>query len=450
MWGGAPRAPGDPRDELAERRRARLGPSLSLSYREPLEIVRGRGVFLFDEEGRAHLDCVNNVCHVGHCHPQVVDALCEQARTLNTNTRYLHESVVRYAERLTGLLPDPLEVCFFVNSGSEANELALRLARTATGRSDVVVLEAGYHGHTGALVDLSHYKHAGPGGGGAPEWVHAVPLPDGYRGRHRGDDEATGTRYAEYVGEAFEACAARGRPGAAFLAEPIIGCGGQVVPPPGFLRSAYAHARAAGAVCIADEVQVGFGRVGTHWWAFEQHDVVPDVVTLGKPIGNGHPLAAVVTTRAIADAFVTGMEFFSTFGGNPVSAAVGLAVLDVIEGEDLRANALARGTELRAGFEALARRHPTIGDVRGSGLYLGVAIVRDRASREPAPEVLADAVEHARREGVLLSIDGPQHDVLKVKPPIVFDADHVTLLLGAFERGLGAAERAHGIGPSAG
>jgi 4-aminobutyrate aminotransferase-like enzyme/Ser/Thr protein kinase RdoA (MazF antagonist) len=423
------RAPSVDREHILELRERHVGPSLSLSYRRPLVVVRGRGTYLFDETGRAHLDCVNNVCHVGHCHPRVVAAAAEQMAELNTNTRYLHPHLARYAERLTGLFPEPLSICYLVNSGSEANELALRLARTYTGRRELAVVEGGYHGHTSALIDLSHYKHAGPGGAGTPDWVHTVPCPDTYRGPHRGADAA-----ALYTADARRAL--EGRELAAFLAEPLIGCGGQIVPPDGWLRGVFESARSAGAVCIADEVQVGFGRVGTHWWAFEQQGAVPDIVTLGKPIGNGHPMGAVVTTPEIARAFDNGMEFFATFGGNPVSCAVGLAVLDVLEEEQLQGNAARVGERLLAGFRELAQRHECIGDVRGSGLYLGVELVRDRETREPAPELLAGAVERCREAGVLLSTDGPDHDVLKVKPPLAFGQPEAELLLSVFDSAL--------------
>ncbi len=425
------------RDQAAGLRAKHVGPSLSLSYSEPLEIAAGRGTYLFDKRGRAYLDCVNNVCHVGHCHPHVVAAGQAQMARLNTNTRYLHDNLGTYAERLAGLLPDPLEVVYLVNSGSEANELALRIARAATGRHNVLAVEAGYHGHTQALIDISHYKHGGKGGAGTPDWVRLVPLPDPYRGRYRADspdpldvrgDEALGQRYAVHVAEA-----AAGFEPAAMIAEALIGCGGQVVPPPGWLRSAFEHARAAGAVCIADEVQVGFGRIGSHLWAFEAQGAVPDIVTLGKPIGNGHPMAAVVTTRALADAFDNGMEYFATFGGNPVSCATGMAVLDVIEAEDLRENAARAGDQLIQGFRELAANHPAFqgrfGTVRGMGLYLGVEVVTDSESREPDAAFLAQLIDRAKDRGVLLSADGPQNNVLKIKPPMVFSEADARLLL---------------------
>jgi 4-aminobutyrate aminotransferase-like enzyme len=421
-------------ERLLSRRRERIGPSLSLGYQKPLAIVRGRGQFLFEPDGRAYLDCVNNVCHVGHSHPRVVAALAGQAATLNTNTRYLHPHLVEFAERLTGTLPDPLSVCYFVNSGSEANELAIRLARIYTNRHDVIVLDDAYHGNTSTLVDLSPYKCEGPGGQGLPEWAHKVAKPDLYRGPHRG--EGVGRAYAEYVREVCERLSAENRPPALFLCESLIGCGGQIVPPAGYLQHAFAHVREAGGVCIADEVQVGMGRVGTRWWAFEAQGVVPDIVTIGKPIGNGHPLGAVVTTPAIAQSFANGMEFFSTFGGNPVSMAVGLAVLDVIEEEGLRERAERVGRYLTEGFLALGENHAQIGDVRGLGTFMGVELVADRETRTPATEDTASLIEYLKADGILLAAEGPHHNVLKIKPPLQFQETDADLLLGAVDRAL--------------
>jgi 4-aminobutyrate aminotransferase-like enzyme/Ser/Thr protein kinase RdoA (MazF antagonist) len=422
-------APGADAAGIRARREARIGPSLGLSYHRPLHIVRGWMQHLYDADGQAYLDCVNNVAHVGHCHPQVVEALARQSRVLNTNTRYLHEKLVRYAERLTATLPEPLGVCYFVCSGSEANELALRLARTHTGRRDVVVLDAAYHGNTSTLVELSPYKFDGPGGSGAPAGTHVVPLPDPYRGRHRGAD--TGAEYAEHVREAVAAADARGGV-AAFFAESLPGCGGQIVPPDGFLAAAFRHVRDAGGVCVVDEVQTGFGRVGSHFWGFETHGVVPDIVTMGKPIGNGHPLGAVVTTPEIASSFANGMEYFNTFGGNPVSCAVGLAVLDVIADEGLQLRALRVGGQLLAGLRELAARHVLIGDVRGRGLFVGVELVHDRETREPAGRHASYVVERMRDHRILLSTDGPDHNVIKIKPPLQFsaaDADRLVATL---------------------
>jgi 4-aminobutyrate aminotransferase-like enzyme len=425
------------RDTLLARRRRSIGPSLSLSYRSPLTIVRGEGTYLYDADGRAYLDLVNNVAHVGHAHPRVVEAASRQKSLLETNTRYLHPAILDYAERLIATLPPSLEVAYLVNSGSEANELALRLARAATGRRDVAVLEGAYHGNTGGLVDISPYKFDGPGGAGRPEHVHVAPLPDPYRGRHRGATRESGAAYAADLGAVLDGAARAGRPVGAVIAESALGSAGQVIPPPGFLAGAFEHARAAGAVAIADEIQVGLGRVGSAWWSFQLDDAVPDIVTMGKPLGNGHPLGAVVTTRAIADAFANGMEYFNTFGGNPVSASVGLAVLDVIEDEGLRARAAENGARFVDGLRQLAQRHPSIGDVRGQGLFIGVVLVRDPATREPATEAASALVEGALARGILLSTEGPAHDTLKIKPPLVIEAADIDRTMEVLDALLG-------------
>jgi 4-aminobutyrate aminotransferase-like enzyme/Ser/Thr protein kinase RdoA (MazF antagonist) len=424
-------------EPLRAARRELLGPNLSLSYRRPLKIVRGWRQYLYDDTGRAYLDGYNNVPLVGHSHPRVVRAAQEQLAILNTNTRYLHENVVRYAERLTRLLPEPLRVAFFVNSGTEANELALRLARVFTRREDVIVLEHAYHGHSQGTVDLSPYKFDGPGGRGRKDFVHVAPLPDDYRGRYRRGDPEVGRKYAAHVGRIVDEIRAGGRGLAAFLAESLPSVGGQIVFPPGYLEQAYAHVRAAGGVCIADEVQVGFARLGTHFWGFETQGVVPDIVVLGKPIGNGFPLGAVVTTRAIADAFANGMEFFSTFGGNPVACAAGLAVLDVLEDEGLQERALRVGRHFLAGLRGLQEGHPLVGDVRGSGLFLGVELVRDRESREPATEEASYVVNRLRERGVLTGTDGPHENVLKLRPPLVVSESDADLFVTTLDEVLG-------------
>jgi 4-aminobutyrate aminotransferase-like enzyme len=286
----------------------------------------------------------------------------------------------------------------------------------------VLSLEGAYHGNTAGLVDVSPYKFDGPGGAGRPDHVHVAPVPDPYRGRHRGATADTGAAYVADLRAVLDAAAATGHAVGAVVAESAMGSAGQVVPPPGFLSGAYEVARTAGAVAIADEVQVGLGRVGAAWWSFQLDGAVPDIVTMGKPLGNGHPLGAVVTTRAIADAFANGMEYFNTFGGNPVSASVGLAVLDVIEDEGLRDGAARSGERFVVGLRELATRHEAIGDVRGQGLFIGVVLVRDRATREPATQLASDLLEGALERGILLSTDGPGHDTIKIKPPMVIGA----------------------------
>ena len=403
--------------EIVETRRQHIGPSLSISYKRPLTIVRGAMQYLYDDIGRAYLDAVNNVPHVGHCHPVVVRAAQRQMAVLNTNTRYLHENLARYAERLCATLPDPLNVCYFVCSGSEANELALRLARAHTKRKDIIVVDGGYHGNTSSLVEISSYKFDGPGGKGAPDYVHKVAMPDTYRGR-----QMQGSEYARLVKEVIEAAETKGQKVGAFICESILSCGGQIVLPENYLRDAYKYIREAGGVTIADEVQVGFGRAGSHFWAFETQGVVPDIVTMGKPIGNGHPFAAVVTTAEIAALFNNGMEYFNTYGGNPVSCAVGMAVLDVIEKEGLQENALKVGTRLMDGLKELMNHHPLIGNVRGLGLFIGIELVLDRDALTPAPKQASYIAERMKDKGILISTDGPLHNVLKIKPPLVFSA----------------------------
>jgi 4-aminobutyrate aminotransferase-like enzyme/Ser/Thr protein kinase RdoA (MazF antagonist) len=426
-----------PRDisaaETLGARRASLGGNLSVAYKRPVKIVRGWMQYLYDDEGRCFIDGYNNVPHVGHCHPRVVAAGIEQMRVLNTNTRYLHDKLAAYSEKLLATLPRELQVCYFVNSASEANELALRLARAYTGAKDTIVLEAAYHGNTTSLIDISPYKHAGPGGSGAPDWVHVAPLADDYRLSYKRNDSAAGARYAARVGEIVASLAPRNRRLAAFIAETCPSVGGQLVFPPGYLRDVYRIVREAGGLCVADEVQTGLGRMGTSFWAFDDQGVVPDIVVMGKPLGNGHPIGAVATTRAIADAFDNGMEFFSTFGGNTVSCAIGMAVLDVVREEKLQEHARRVGDGMLADLRALAERNPLIGDVRGSGLFLGVELVRDRDTLEPATAEASFIVNRMRERGVLIGTDGPYHNVLKIRPPMPFGPADATLLVEALE-----------------
>ncbi len=423
--------------QLLERRRRALNPALSLSYQQPLKIVRGHLHHLYDERGQPYLDCVNNVAHIGHSHPRIVAAAQRQVARLNTNTRYLHDVIIDYAERLSSTLPERLSVCFFVNSGSEANELALRLAAAYSGGSDILVIDHAYHGHTSALIDISPYKFNGPGGRGKPAHVQVAQLPDGFRGSARGYGDAAGACYARSVAEQIAAIRARGGKLSAFFAEGILACGGQMPLPAGYLRRAYDMARAAGGVCVADEVQTGFGRVGERFWAFELSGVVPDIVTMGKPIGNGHPLGAVVTTPEIAAAFDSGMEYFNTFGGNPVACAVGLEVLRVIDEESLQANARSVGAYWMEQLRALQETRPIIGDVRGAGLFLGIELVRDPVSLQPADWEAAYIAERMKARGILVSTEGPLGNVLKLKPPIIFGREHVDLFVDVLAETLG-------------
>ncbi|HHO55815.1 MAG TPA: aminotransferase class III-fold pyridoxal phosphate-dependent enzyme [Trueperaceae bacterium] len=405
--------------ELIEYRKKHLGKNLSLSYQKPLKIIRGRGQFLYDENDVAYLDCVNNVCHVGHCHPKVVKAGQEQMSLLNTNTRYLHDNIINYADKLLSKFPAELDVCFFVNSGSEANELALRLAKTYTNQEDIIVIDHAYHGNTNAVIDISPYKFNGKGGQGKPKHSHVLSMPDSYH------ESKTIDEYMVELEDIIASLQKEGRGIAAFIAEALLGCGGQVELPPNYLKQAYKLVHDAAGVTIADEVQIGFGRIGSHFWGFESQGVVPDIVTMGKPIGNGHPMAAVVTSQKIANAFANGMEYFNTFGGNPVSSAIGLAVLEVIEDEELQANALEVGNYFLAKLNLLKSKYQIIADVRGRGLFIGVELIIDN---KPATRQANEIVNQMKERCILLSTDGPNNNVIKIKPPIVFskrDVDYV-------------------------
>ncbi|XP_023568843.1 5-phosphohydroxy-L-lysine phospho-lyase isoform X2 [Octodon degus] len=380
-------------DTLALRRRL-LSSSCKLFYPEaPVRIVRGQGQYLYDEQGAQYLDCIGNVAHVGHCHPLVVQAAHEQNQMLNTNSRYLHDNIVDYAQRLSETLPEKLCVFYFLNSGSEANDLALRLARQYTGHQDVVVLDHAYHGHLSSLIDISPYKFRDLDG----QKEHLSQIPTGAP-----TGKTTPTQLLPMPMRSAVLSAAH-------------------------RRRAGRHIRRAGAVFVADEIQVGFGRVGKHFWAFQLQgeDFVPDIVTMGKSIGNGHPVACVATTQAVSRAFeATGVEYFNTFGGNPVSCAVGLAVLEVLEKEQLQAHATCVGSFLMELLQQQKKKHPIIGDVRGIGLFIGVDLVKDAATRTPATEEADYLVSRLKEDYILLSTDGPGRNVLKFKPPMCFSRDN--------------------------
>lgn len=411
-------------DSVLAARRRHIASSQRNYYREPMNLVRGRDVWFYDEDAHAYLDSLNNVTHVGHAEPRVNAAATRQMRKLNTNSRFVYPQIASYTEKLVATLPDALEVVFLVCTGSEANDLALRIARQVTGRTHVVNIDGAYHGNTGWVTGVSPNRYKGPGGDGAPPTTHEVTTPDRYRGRFGYDDPDAGREYAALAKSVIDRIAGDGRAPAAFIAESLMGSAGNIVHPQGYLAGTFAAARAVGALCIADEVQVGVGRLGP-WWGFELQGVVPDIVTMGKPLGNGHPLAAVVTTRAIADAFDTGMKYFNTFGGNPVSCAIGEAVLDVVDSDGLRANAVDIGMYFAAQLRQLQDRQPLIGDVRSEGLYLGVELVRDRATKEPAKDEAFAVTELTKERGVVVFPNGVHDNVLKIKPPMTFRRDHV-------------------------
>jgi len=416
---------------LAERRRRAL-PRSPLFYDHPVHLVRGEGAWLFDSAGRRYLDCYNNVPVVGHSHPRVVRAVAEQQRLLATHSRYLHEAIVELAERLQATLPPALDAVIVVNSGSEANDLAWRIARAATGHGGAVVTEFAYHGLTEATHALSPEEWAA---GERPGHVATVPAPDGYRGAYRMDQPGWAERYAAHVGQAAAGLGERGL--AAMFVDPAFTADGILAPPPGYLREAARRVRALGGVLIADEVQAGHGRCGRHLWSFQPSGIEPDMVVMGKPMGNGFPVAALVARSDVLGAVPEETELFSTFGGNPVACAAALAVLAVIEDEGLVENAAEVGGYLLQGLLALQRRHPLIGDVRGEGLLLGVELVGDPQTRVPAARRAGQVVEAMRDRGILLGTTGPAGNVLKIRPPLVFHRDHANLLLETLGEVLG-------------
>jgi 4-aminobutyrate aminotransferase-like enzyme len=418
---------------LLERRRRAL-PRSPLFYEHPVHLVRGEGVWMFDPDGRRYLDCYNNVPVVGHGHPRVVRAVAEQQRLLATHSRYLHEAIVELAERLKATLPPPLDAVLVVNSGSEANDLAWRIARAATGRAGAVVTAYAYHGMTEATHALSPEEWAK---GEQPAHVATVPAPNGYRGPYRRDEDGWAERYAAHIDDAARALGGHGF--AAIYLDPAFTADGILVPPPAYLAEVARRARALGGVLIADEVQAGHGRYGTGLWSFQPSGIEPDMVVMGKPMGNGFPVAALVVRSGVLDAVPEEVELFSTFGGNPVACAAALAVLAVIEDEALVANAAETGAYLRRGLAELAGRHLLIGDVRGEGLLFGVELADE--TRAPAAGHARRVTEAMRDRGVLISATGPAGNVLKIRPPLVFQREHADLLLQTLDDAL--SEQVH-------
>ena len=424
-------------DALLNRRRAALGHPTPLFYDEPLHIVRGDGVWLYDDQGRRYLDAYNNVPHVGHCHPHVVQALQSQAAVLNIHTRYLHENVVRYGERLTATFDGSLSNALFVCTGTEANELALRIATHHSGASGMLVSDYSYHGNsatlaavsTGIRVNVPFASHA-----------RALRIPDLHRDLVDGvTPELLTQRSLAEADAAIASLQEAGHGVAALLVDTLFSTEGLCRLPPGYLPGLVARVRAAGGFYIADEVQPGFGRTGDHWWGYQAHGVVPDLVTMGKPMGNGHPMGATVTRPELAHGFLNEAMFFNTFAGNPVSAAVGMAVLDVIERERLLENARLTGAYVAEQLRALAGRHACIASVRGRGLFFGLELV-DLATRQPASHAARRLINDMKRRGVLVSTIGPNDNVLKMRPPMVFGRQHADLLIGTFDEALCALE----------
>lgn len=414
---------------LIDQRAHYFSPSLYTHYAQPIVLDRSAFQYFYDQRGNIFLDCVNNVCQWGHCHPTVVRAAQKQMAKLNTNSRYVYSEMAEFAERLIETMPPGLDTVFFVNSGSEANDLAARLARAFTRQNDFVVVDRAYHGNSSLATDLSPNRIDRPGKPGLPHYVRKTECPDLYRGKFRDDDPGAAGKYVNDLIAVVDNMVSLDRAPAAFFAESLIGTGGQIVFPENYLSAIYNKVRSVGGICVADEVQVGFGRTGDQMWCFESQGVIPDIVTMGKPIANGHPMAAVVTRREIAEAFDNGITYFNTFGGNPVSCAIGLACLDVLQQEDLMANTRAMSGLLIAGLYDLQRQYPLIGDIRGLGLYVGVELVDDPLARTPAAQVAKKIVESMKAQGVLVNTNGYDSNVIKIKPPLIIDEQDVAQIL---------------------
>lgn len=426
---GFPVSKPDSIEQVIERRYSSLSSILSVSYKTPIHMTRSAFQFMYDTDGNTFLDAYNNIPHVGHSHPKVVDAAQRQMALLNTNTRYAYDLLAEYAEKLLSRFPDSLNKVFFVNSGSAASDLAIRLTYAHTKSKKLMVMEHGYHGNTQMSIDISDYKFNNKKGQGKKDYILKTPIPDTYRGTYTNNDGTAGFQYAQ---DAIKEIQESEFPIAAFISEPVVGCGGQIPLAKGYLKDIYPAIRKQGGVCISDEVQTGFGRLGTHFWGYEAQEVTPDIVILGKPMGNGHPIGAVVTNEEVAHSFSKGVEFFSSFGGNPVSCATGLAVLNVIEEEKLQENANQVGEYYKSLLSNLRNKYHCIGDVRGSGLFLGVEIVKSD-SIQPDMKLAHYIKNELRNRHILISTDGPYDSVLKSKPPLCFTKENAKEVVNAID-----------------
>ena len=417
-------------EEVLKRRHEHISPILSVSYDKPIHMVGAAFQYMYAADGTTFLDAYNNIPHVGHSHPKVVAAGQQQMAKLNTNSRYLYEQLADYAEKLLQKFPSELNKVYFVNSGSAATDLAIRMAKNHTQHQKIMVMEHGYHGHTQTAIDISDYKFNNPKGQGQKDYILKTTIPDTYRGKHTLNDGTAGELFAA---DAIKEILNSDTPIAAFITEPVVGCGGQVPLAKGYLKKLYPVIRKQGGICISDEVQTGFGRLGDHFWGFEAQDVVPDLVIIGKPMANGHPMAAVVCTDEIAESFSEGVEFFSSFGGNPVSCAIATAVLDLLAEEKLQENAIIVGAYYKSLFLKLQEKYKCIGDVRGSGLFLGIEITKNTGSL-PDPELAHLIKNQLREKHILISTDGPFDSVLKTKPPMCFTKENALLVTTQIEK----------------
>ena len=414
------------KEKILLKRKKNIARNLSISYQDPLHMLEAKGQFFYDEQGRRYLDCVNNISHVGHSNKFVHEALVSQNLKLNTNTRYLYNIINEYSDRLLKTFPKKLNKIFFVCTGSEANDLALRIAKNYTKAKNVLVMNNAYHGHTNSLIDLSPYKFNSKGGEGKKDYVHVLRMPDEIRGKWTNKNYKWVNKYIDEAEDVISKTFNKKNSLSSFFFESILGCGGQIELPKGYLKNIFKLVRKKNALCIADEVQTGFGRVGSNFWAFQEHGIVPDIVTLGKPMGNGHPIAAVVTTKKIADTFNNGMEYFNSFGGNPVSCAVGNAVLDVIEKDNLQKNSKVVGDYFIKKLTQIQKKFPDyISKISGKGLFIGIDFICNGDFLLPDAKLATKLINSLRLKGILLSTDGPFNNVIKIKPPLVFNKDNV-------------------------
>ncbi len=411
---------------VLSKRKKNIGLNLSISYQEPLHMLEAKDQFFYDENGRKYLDCVNNISHVGHSNKFVHKALVAQNLKMNTNTRYLYKIINEYSDKLLKTFPKKLNKIFFVCTGSEANDLALRIAKTYTKGTNILVMDNAYHGHTNSLIDISPYKFKSKGGEGKKNYVHVLRMPDSIRGKWTEKNKNWVNKYIGEASEKINNSFNNKNKLSSFFFESILGCGGQVVLPKNYLKNIFKIVRKKNALCIADEVQTGFGRVGNNFWAFEDHDIIPDIVTLGKPMGNGHPIAAVITTEKIANTFNNGMEYFNSFGGNPVSCAVANAVLDFIKKENLQNNAKVVGNYFIKELNKIKSKFPNlISSVTGTGLFIGIDLITSGNPLAPNSKLAKNLINNLRHRGILLSTDGPYNNVIKIKPPMIFHKDNV-------------------------
>jgi 4-aminobutyrate aminotransferase-like enzyme len=420
--------------ETLRERREYFGRNLSITYEDPVMLVRGWKHHMFDQWGRPYLDAYNNVPHVGHAHPRIQRIVSNQMGRINTNTRYLHPVQTAFAKKILSKLPSKLDTCFFVNSGSEANELALRLVRAHTGLKGIVTLNHGYHGNTTGAVDISAYKFNAGGGVGQADWVELIELPDDYRGQFKRNDQNRAEKFGDLVNSAISNLISKQCGLAGFIAETFPSVAGQIIPPDGYLQNVYKHIRNAGGLCVADEVQTGLGRLGEYYFGFEQQEVEPDIVVLGKPIGNGHPIGVVITSKEIAESFAEGPEFFSTFGGSTLSCLIGKEVLEIIDEEKLQENADLMGKKLLGGLNELQDSFPQIGDVRGMGLFCGVDLVKNRETREEDPDLCSYIKNRMRDHRILMGSEGPKDNVLKIRPPLTIDEEGIDMILSCLQK----------------